>query len=60
MDRRYLKRMSVYWAREKKKALMALDSLDMSSWFDLWHTHPDWKSKGNRFPHDRATVAKLS
>ncbi|MGD8456749.1 MAG: hypothetical protein PVF83_10215 [Anaerolineales bacterium] len=22
------------------------DNLDFSSWFDLWHTHVDWKSEG--------------
>ena len=35
----------------------SLDSLDFNSWFDLWHTHPDWESRGNRYPEDRAIVA---
>ncbi len=60
MDHRYQKRMSVYWSRDLKKELKAFDRLDTSSWFDLWHTHPDWKSKGNRFPENRAIVAKIT
>ncbi|MEQ1531696.1 MAG: hypothetical protein ABL925_20480 [Methylococcales bacterium] len=60
MNRRYQKRMSAYWIRKKRKALKAFDRLDMSSWFDFWHTHPDWKSKGNRYLETRAMVAKLT
>lgn len=52
--------MTAYWAREKKKALRYFDRFNSSTWFDLAHTHPDWKSKGNRFPESRIIVAKLT
>lgn len=60
MDRRYQKRMSAYWHRAKKKAIAGLERLNFSTWFDFWHTHPDWYSKGNRFPENRAMVAKIT
>lgn len=60
MDHRYKKRMNAYWTRERIKVLSAIYSLNFSSWFDLWHTHTDWKSKGNRFPEHRATVAEIT
>ena len=40
--------------------MAALDHLGTNNWFDLWHTHPDWKSKGNRFPENRVAVAQLT
>lgn len=58
MDRRYKKRMEVYWVREKQRSIASIDLLDFNSWFDEWHTHPDWKAKGNRFGESRALVAK--
>lgn len=60
MDRRYKKRMTFYWDRERKKSFEAIGALDFSTWFDLWHTHPDWKCKGNRYIEDRITVAKMT
>ena len=60
MDHRYKKRMNAYWTRERIKVLSAISSLNFSSWFDLWHTHPDWNSKGNRFPEHWATVAAIT
>ena len=60
MDQRYLKRMTAYWGRQKIKSTRSIEGLDYSSWFDFWHTHPDWKSKGNRCPQDRASVALIT
>jgi len=59
MDKRYEKRMARYWAEMEQKALRSLSSLDMTSWFDLWHTHPDWKGKGNRCPENRMASIQL-
>ena len=60
MDRRYRQKMEQYWQREIKKGRASIDGLDFSTWFDLWHTHPDWNAKGNRFPESRAIVAKAT
>jgi len=60
MDRRYKKRMAAHWARERVRALRAVESRDYSSWFDLWHTHSDWKSRGTRFLEDRDAVAAIT
>ena len=57
VDRRYRKRMLRYWAREEAKADAILDRVLESEWFDYWHTHLDWKGRGNRHPTDRADVA---
>ncbi|WP_432724057.1 hypothetical protein R0381_000628 [Jeongeupia wiesaeckerbachi] len=57
MDKRYRKRMAAYWAREERKSLASLSRLNYATWFDLWHTHPDWKAKGNRCAENRAAVA---
>ena len=37
------------------------DNLDFQSWFDMWHTHPDWRGYGNiswkhRLQHLKALV----
>ena len=37
------------------------DNLDFQSWFDMWHTHPDWRGYGNiswkhRHQHLKALV----
>lgn len=60
MDRRYLKRMSTHWARKERMALARLDRLDFTTWFDLWHTHPDLRSKGNRCIEDRISVVEIT
>lgn len=52
--------MERFWAREFKRARSAIDSVQSSEWFDFWHTHLDWKSKGNRYPESRANVARLT
>jgi len=58
MDRRYLKKMRAYWAREEAKNLRYLQkTLAKSTWFDLWHVHPDWYGKAARDPSDREAVA---
>lgn len=56
-DRRYLKKMTRYWAAEETKANATLDRVQESEWFDYWHTHLDWKGRGNRHVSDRTTVA---
>ena len=60
MDRRFKKKMDLYWDREVKKAKKCIDSLDFSTWFDFWHTHPDWNSKGNKLPELRRAVAQMT
>ncbi len=60
MDRRYRKRMDAYWTREERKSRGDFERLDFSTWFDLWHTHPDWDSKGNRYPENRARVIEIT
>ena len=60
MDRRYAKRMESYWTRQYRKAIRDLDRVDIGSWFDLWHTHIDWDSKGNRFLEQRMRAATLT
>ena len=64
MDRRFKKKMEQYWKKEKNKSFREIESLDLDSWFDYWHTHPDWSSKGNRnsemkFWVDRVTYVLL-
>jgi hypothetical protein len=60
MDSRYKRKMERFWAREFKRAKTVVDSVQSSEWFDFWHTHLDWKSKGNRYPESRANVARLT
>ncbi len=60
MDRRYRKKMERYWEKERSKALADIHSLDIESWFDFWHMHPDWKFKGNRDSETRAWVTSIT
>ncbi|WP_421570285.1 hypothetical protein [Stenotrophomonas sp. PD6] len=60
MDRRYLKKMRAYWAREEQRKQRHLRRMVQSPWFDHWHTHPDFKSKGNRCIEDRVAVAAIA
>lgn len=60
MDRRYIKKMEQYWEKEYAKTLCELNNLNIESWFDFWHTHPDWKSKGNRSSETKAWVAVIT
>lgn len=60
MDRRFSKRMANYWQGELRRAEHNLDRVDINSWFDLWHTHIDWKAKGNRYPETRLAAANLT
>jgi len=59
MDRRYEKRMVRYWAEMERKACRSFGALDMTSWFDLWHAHPDWRGKGNRGHENRLASIQL-
>ncbi|WP_238319548.1 hypothetical protein [Xanthomonas maliensis] len=56
MDRRRRKRMQRYWARAEAKAYVAIDRLDADRWFDLWHTHLDWKGRGRSCSENRRMV----
>lgn len=49
--------MTRYWAQQEAKANAVLDRALESEWFDYWHTHLDWKGRGNRHQTDRASVA---
>jgi hypothetical protein len=60
MDRRFKKKMERYWKKEREKSLREIHSLDIDSWFDYWHTHPDWKFKGNRSNEMKAWVASIT
>ena len=59
MDRRYKKRIERYWKKMKEKGSRSLSNLDMESWFDYWHTHPDWEGKGNRCLENRCSAVEL-
>lgn len=59
MDRRYRKRITRYWAAREKAGLHTLSRLDMESWFDWWHMHPDWKGKGDRCPDNRKASVEV-
>lgn len=59
MDRRYRKRITRYWAAREKAGLHTLSRLDMESWFDWWHMHPDWKGKGDRCPDNRKVSVEV-
>lgn len=56
VDRRYQKKMTRYWAQQASRAEATVDRVLESEWFDYWHTHIDWKGRGNRHPTDRAAV----
>lgn len=60
MDRRFRKRFAAYLRQRIHRAMSALENLDFSSWLDLWHVHPDWKSRGNRYPETREMVAQAT
>lgn len=59
MDKRYRKRIEPYWQQCERSALACIDRLDIKSWFDYWHTHVDWKGKGNRCPESRRRVIEI-
>lgn len=60
MDRRYRVRMQRYWNQQRQKAFSAIDHLAVESWFDLWHTHIDWHSCGNKCDETRSDAALLT
>ncbi|MGO1002486.1 hypothetical protein [Lysobacter sp. CA196] len=60
MDRRYLKRMEAYWTRVGRRLPRSFGEFADSDFFDLWHTHADWRSRGNRSLSDRMRVAELT
>lgn len=60
MDRRYIKKMERYWAREIEKTRSQISARDFSSWFDFWHTHPDWKGKGNKNSETKIWITNIT
>src|SRR3569833_1211274 len=48
--------MQRHWAEAEARGLAAIDNLDSTSRFDLWHTHVDWKGRGNSRPENVAAV----
>ena len=60
MDRRYKKRIDRYWIEVENKFNRSLSALDYSSWFDYWHSHIDWKGKGDSRTENRFTCLELS
>jgi len=58
VDRRYRKRAFAHLARALVSARRSVERLDVHGWFDLRHTHIDWKSIGNRHMETRAEVAR--
>jgi hypothetical protein len=63
MDRRYHKRMQTYWKRAEARERRSIERLDITSWFDYWHTHVDWHGRGNNrsenIPEIAATTVRL-
>ena len=63
MERRYRKRMQAYWSRAEARGRRNIDRLDLTSWFDYWHTHVDWYGRGNsraeNIPEIAATTVRL-
>ncbi|MEG3792609.1 hypothetical protein V1318_21015 [Lysobacter sp. CCNWLW3] len=57
MDRRYRKRMQAYWARVEARGRRHIDRLDLTGWFDYWHTHVDWYGRGNSRPENAPEIA---
>jgi hypothetical protein len=56
MDRRFRKKMEGYLARRERIALDTFAKLDITSWFDFWHEHPDFDLKANRAKKMVATL----
>ena len=53
--------MESYWARREKQEKQYIESRDLyDGWFDYWHTHPDFYSKGNRYPESHSAVGNLT
>jgi hypothetical protein len=52
--------MANYWQGQLRSAEHNLNRVDLNSWFDLWHTHIDWRSKGNRSLETRLAAANLT
>lgn len=60
MDRRQRTRLLARWAKAYASAVRSVDRLDLNTWFDLWHTLIDWRSRGNRHAEGRAEIARLT
>jgi hypothetical protein len=49
--------MQAYWARAEARGRRNIDRLDLTSWFDYWHTHVDWYGRGNTRPENVPKIA---
>ena len=57
IDRRYRKRMQAYWKRTEARGRRSIERLDITSWFDYWHTHIVWYGRGNTRPENIPQIA---
>jgi len=48
MDRRFRKRIERYFVNQIARSTWDIRSHPVEGWFDLWHVHPDFRSKANR------------
>jgi len=48
MDRRLKKRLERYLAKQVAQSSRSIRSKSLEDWFDLWHIHPDLKSRADR------------
>jgi hypothetical protein len=60
MDRRYRKKMQAYWSRVEARGCQNIDRLDLTSWFDYWHTHVDWNGRGNSRAENIPEIAAVT
>ncbi|MDR2710797.1 MAG: hypothetical protein LBB65_05655 [Burkholderiales bacterium] len=59
-SRKKYESIATYFAKQYAKEVEHIESLDIFSCFDLWHTHIDWESRGNRPAQARALVARMT
>jgi len=54
------KNVTAYLNKKYAKAIKTIKTHDISGWYDLWHTHIDWNSRGNHFLSTRVLVARMT
>jgi hypothetical protein len=52
--------MQAYWARAEARGRRTIDALDKAGWFDDWHTHIDWRGRGNARPENVPEIAAVA
>jgi DNA replicative helicase MCM subunit Mcm2 (Cdc46/Mcm family) len=53
LDKRYLKKLNIYWTKMEKYFIHNISLLNAKTWFDMHHIHTDWEGKGNNNPINR-------